>query len=296
MNDKEFFKQALKDEMPDLEKVRQQILKTNSTEKPKIKSFDSQILLKKVLPAVACVAIIAVSTFAALKTDNSDKIDVVQGTRNDTSVSQKVKEKAKKKGKEDNSVSNNENKNNDSNFNNNKKNSGSNKKNKNKNKKADSKAKNSENNEVQTTSYQKVERKDAYLSSPKKSSYYFGSTSELKNIASKLKVADDGTVYHDDENNTFRLTFARNEISMLLNGLVYSNSEVSSGVIKRVGGVVCCEFSLKGYKVGYTLSQTSISDNNYKTKSNGGYCFFINSDSDEAEELLENLSFSPEYF
>ena len=109
-----------------------------------------------------------------------------------------------------------------------------------------------------------------------------------------MKVADDNTVYYDDEENTFRLTFEKSEIPMLLDHHVYTNSQISSGVIKRINGIVCCEFSYKEYKVGYTLSKTSISNNNYKTRNIDGYCCFIDSDSEEAEELLKDFTFSVE--
>ncbi len=282
MNDKEFFKEVLKDELPDFEKVRNNILKTSVSSDDKIKSLNSQMFMKRVLPAVACVAIIAISSFAALNTENSDKVDIVQGTRKNFSSSQKQESKKKKKNNSiavttKASIKNNKNKNP-------------------KNKKTDKKNNDSTSiTEPSEESYKKVDDSNNYLSSsPKKSSFSFYSISELKKFASKLKVADDNTVYYDDEENTFRLTFEKSEIPMLLDHHVYTNSQISSGVIKRINGIVCCEFSYKEYKVGYTLSKTSISNNNYKTRNIDGYCCFIDSDSEEAEELLKDFTFSVE--
>ncbi|MBQ7128750.1 MAG: hypothetical protein IJO19_02040 [Clostridia bacterium] len=288
MNDKEFFKEVLKDELPDFEKVRNNILKTSVSSDDKIKSLNSQMFMKRVLPAVACVAIIAISSFAALNTENSDKVDIVQGTRKNFSSSQKQESKKKKKNNSiavttKASIKNNKNKNP-------------------KNKKTDKKNNDSTSiTEPSEESYKKVDDSNNYLSSsPKKSSFSFYSISELKKFASKLKVADDNTVYYDDEENTFRLTFEKIELSMILKShnvfiIKSDGSKIShSGVIKRINGIVCCEFSYKEYKVGYTLSKTSISNNNYKTRNIDGYCCFIDSDSEEAEELLKDFTFSVE--
>ncbi len=270
VNDKEFFKQALKDEMPDLEKIRQEILKTPVKENTKVKSFNSQMLFKRVLPAVACVAIIAISAFAALKTENTDDIELVQEPNTTFSQNETVNHKNKKKNKNKAvytvTVKNN---------------------NKNKNKSTPKKDQEQKETETQETSFQKIEDKEKYLSAKKQESCSIS-------LASKIKVDDNGIVYCDDEANPFRLSFKQHELSMILeNNIYYSNSKCSDGTIKRVNGVVCCEFECEGYKVGYTLSKTSINNSNYTTKDLNDYCCYINSNSETAKELLESLDFSP---
>lgn len=303
MKNKDFFKEVLSDEMPDLEVVRQKCL-TADTKKKKsviITVLKSDLLLKRILPLTACIAITAVTVAAFYTKDTPEKFITPNSQFSGEDFNGKRPTEKTTKKKDNKSSSNN---------------SGNNK----------SKAtvtKSAETVTEQTQTQSITENKLLIKPNASKNYVSFNSFDELKSFASSLSYEEDSVIVNSE--SVFILKIPYTELSMFFEDKkiyyfsINGENLCNNGVIEKYisDGFTGCSFSVSHggnqYELGYstykcskdiTADEEFTGANGYKIKMSGGnyfsmningYHFYVKALSDDAQaakEFVNNLSVS----
>lgn len=301
MNNKEFFKEVLKPQMPDFEKVKEEILeKAPEPAKKESKVFTLNFAVKRLVPAVACIAIVAISVFSAIYSENSDSVKILQngGFKSEVSFN----------GEESTSTSTNK-----ANL-----------------YKAEQKA---SEKETQTENTEVSESTTAYFTDnfflnkdiTQKSSFSFSSFYELQAFAISLKSENDKLLYEYNQQEYEFLQSAESIEMILKENAIYSvfiDSERlnCNGAVKKMSGnsLVCCVFYAMDndneYNIHYSLSKQSSTSDGEKYRSQSGYEYSVNGNTfttnidgylfyitttaseEEAKEYIDKIDFTKEIY
>lgn len=299
MNNRDFFKEVLKPQMPDLEKVKKDITnqKVTATTVAK-KRITLNFTVKRLIPAVACVAIIAISVFSAIYSENSDSVKILRNNGYESVTANT--ENTEKTTEEDNRL------NYQGDIN-----------------RSEENTSGEDISQNETTTAYLTENNFFSKNLVQKSSFSFNSYSDLKAFAKGLKSEDSKIIFTDGENE-YEFFQAKESVSMILDEkVIYSVNYNSSrldcgGDIKKMSSnsLVCCVFyamdNNNEYNIYYSLSKSNdlsgsetftsesgytyyISSNTFKTNIDG-YCFYITTTADinTAKVYINKISFVKE--
>lgn len=311
MNNKDFFKQVLEDEIPDLESVRKKCIETDIDEKKArlFSVFKNSLTAKRLIPACACLIIVLLSVAAIYSSVNPDNYII----SNPSQYTDKSFSKKQAPLKTDKIISDKEN--------------------------HEKNVKNSEeinsNTATQTTAaeitsteiFTHMVENNNLFSAPKTatSSLSFISFDNLKTVASSIIYQNEMVIISNGDDSEI-LTIPNEKLSMIIDErriITFSVNEkqlaFSSGILKNhaADSLTGLSFNVSyngiDYEIGYSTYRTTkdvsaedefiantgyiykVSDQNLFHTSIDGYYVYIKTtsvDTDAVQEFLNSISFS----
>lgn len=311
MNNKDFFKSVLKDEVPDLETVRKKCVSPVKRKSIIITVLKSDLVLKRLLPMAACIVLTALTVMSFYTSDSPEKFITPPKYNGEEFAGNIPTDKTKKK-KDEKGEKNN-------------KNIGD------KNSNSDNK---SNNENTQNTSQAEIQpdttfetQNNIHFAIPGISKEYvsFSSVDELKTFVSSLYTENNYVIVGSE--NSFILEIPYNELSMFLEEKKFYTFSINGEVISQKGVVekyiadnlTGCSFSVNyggiEYELGYSTykctKDTTVNDefvnyNGYSVKVTDknlffmnidGYYFYVKALTDDAQianEFVNNLEINCE--
>ena len=313
MNNKDFFKSVLKDEMPDLEAVKKKCVSPVKRKSIIITVLKSDLVLKTMLPMAACILFTALTVMSIYTSDTPEKFIMPpkyngEEFAGNVPTDNKAKKKKDKDKKENTQTTGNQN---------------------NDYYKENTSKKPQETSQVQETSQAQIKpdttfetRTDIHFAVPGISKDYvsFSSVDELKNYVSSLYTEYNYVIIESE--NSFILEIPYNELSMFLEEKKFYTFSINGEVISQNGiiekyiadNLTGCSFSVNyggvEYELGYSTykctKDTTVNDefvnyNGYSVKVTDkniffmdidGYHFYVKALTDDtqiAREFVNNL-------
>lgn len=312
MNNKDFFKSALKDEMPDLETVRKKCVTSEKNKSIIVTVLKSDLVLKRLLPMAACIVLTAVTVISFYSSDTPEKfITPPQYNGEEFKGSIPTEKTAKKKNDKEGNKNNNNVGGKNSNYDN-------------KNNQENTQKSSQDMTQPDTTFETKNK---VYFAIPGISKDYvsFSSVDELKTFVSSLYTENDYVIVGSE--NSFILEIPYNELSMFLQEKKFYTFSIDGAVIGQNGviekyiadNLTGCSFSANyggiEYELGYStykctkdtaINEEFVNRQGYSVKMTDknlffmnidGYYFYVKALTDDAQiakEFVNNLEINCE--
>ncbi len=294
MNNKDLFKKALENEMPDLESVREKCLNQNVKSETKVFMFKNATV-RRIVPAVACLMLIIIA-FATIKfTDDPNNLIYNELNHNETTKSVVTEEKQTKKNTQSNYYNN-----------------------------YYTQAATSAETTVATTEDEvkkTLASKNNLNKVPTVSSVSFESFTEFCSIASTFDVVGSNVVFKNGK--LYMLSIPEQNLSMILQNKKVYGFSIDGNIISNSGnisndfcrGLTGCKFYTSygdnSYTIGYSTYGNAFGGEIIETVSSAqgydfhylgsgtyvayidGFCFAIQNNTDNhenAKEFIKNLS------